>query len=233
MMTDKQDFEYKATLTYGHKLLTGKKTKYEFVKQDFDKDIDVPSKQIIIDGCDVSGCEHFEDEECLNPSETVANCEASPNCNYKQLKRLEKLLPDINGKFYKAMDDLKAKEQECESWKTLIDQAQIEQRKLEQQLDQLKFDNKILNSTISSLEETRDILVNKIDQLNAENERLEEQLELNTANAVVIDMVERLYKLKQTLTSIKEFVENEMTQNGDTYIILQKINEVENENNKN
>ena len=36
-------------------------------------------------------------------------------------------------------------------------------------------------------------------------------------------------KLKQTLTEIKEFVENEMTQNNDTYIILQKINEVEND----
>lgn len=36
---------------------------------------------------------------------------------------------------------------------------------------------------------------------------LKEQLELNTANAVVIDMAQRLYKLKQTLTEIKEIAE--------------------------
>lgn len=37
-------------------------------------------------------------------------------------------------------------------------------------------------------------------------------------------------KLEKTLTEIKEIVENEMTPNCDTNIILQKINEVEDEN---
>ena len=130
-MTDKQIIT-KENVTYGHKLLTGKQTKYEFVKQDFEKDIDVPSKQIIIDGVDVSECKHFEDEECLNPSETVANCEASPNCNYKQLKR---------------------KEQECEELKKVNDEknellaklgcptiatARMKALTLQQQFDQLK-----------------------------------------------------------------------------------------------
>ena len=56
-MTDKQNFEIKETLTYGHKLLIGKQTKYEFVKQDFEKDIDVPSKQKIMYDYNAKDCE--------------------------------------------------------------------------------------------------------------------------------------------------------------------------------
>ena len=63
-----------------------------------------------------------------------------------------------------------------------------------------------------------------------ECEELEEQLELNTANAVVIDMAQRLYKLKQTLTEIKDYC-NKYPQNsiGFKKYILQKISEAENE----
>jgi hypothetical protein len=49
-------------------------------------------------------------------------------------------------------------------------------------------------------------LEEEIDQLKAENEELKEQLELNTANAVVIDMAQRLFKLKQALKEIKEIL---------------------------
>ena len=64
-----------------------------------------------------------------------------------------------------------------------------------------------------------------------ECEELEEQLELNTANAVVIDMAQRLYKLKQTLTEIKDYC-NKYQQNsiGFKKYILQKISECEAEN---
>ena len=52
-----------------------------------------------------------------------------------------------------------------------------------------------------------DFEVQKKECLEQECEELKEQLELNTANAVVIDMAQRLYKLKQTLTEIKEIAE--------------------------
>ena len=74
-------------------------------------------KQIIIDGVDVSGCSWYTQGATgmICADWHISNdCSKNPNCNYKQLKRLEKLLPDINAKFYKAVDDLKAKEQECE-----------------------------------------------------------------------------------------------------------------------
>ena len=46
-----------------------------------------------------------------------------------------------------------------------------------------------------------------LDQLKKENEELKKELELNTANAVVIDMAKRLHKYKQALTDTKENIE--------------------------
>lgn len=94
-------------------------------------------KQIIIDGCDVADCEHInacdKKMKCVILQDDV--CETNPycegfNCYYKQLKRLEKLLPDINGKFYKAVDDLKIKEQECEELKKERDTLSVTRNKL-------------------------------------------------------------------------------------------------------
>ena len=50
----------------------------------------------------------------------------------------------------------------------------------------------------------------KLKRKEQECEELKKQLELNTANAVVIDMAQRLYKLKQTFTEIKEIAEKEV-----------------------
>jgi hypothetical protein len=73
-------------------------------------------------------------------------------------------------------------------------------------------------------------LEQKLKDKEQECEELKEQLELNTANAVVIDMAQRLYKLKQTLIEIKDYC-NKYPQNsiGFKQQILQKISEVEDE----
>ena len=58
----------------------------------------------------------------------------------------------------------------------------------------------------------------------------EELKKINKANAKSYEKHwYKLEKYKQTLAEIKEFVENEMTPNCDTNIILQKISEVKNE----
>ena len=142
-------------------------------------------KQIIIDGIDVSGCENFRPDAdtseisytnaCsiglwqrwysnLEPSCTMScSCKENPNCNYKQLKRLEKLLSDINGKFYKAVDDLKAKEQECE--RLNADSISLRDRvvKLErailrrnEQLGRLKSENEELKDLNTRLDNQRE-----------------------------------------------------------------------------
>lgn len=76
------------------------------------------------------------------------------------------------------------------------------------------------------------------DQLKAENEELKRCYKNNLAlldfeETNTTKLVNKVMKLEKTLAEIKEFVENEMTQNGDTYIILQKISECEVENESN
>ena len=80
-------------------------------------------KQIIIDGCDVSGCEFFDECEVkLDWSNCLAHCSPypegacyddcseHPNCYYKQLKLAEQRIVELN-------KTIKAKEQECEELK--------------------------------------------------------------------------------------------------------------------
>ena len=62
-------------------------------------------KQIIIDGCDVSGCEFLDNVEydklCLmisHRNECQVNCSNKPNCYYKQLKRKEQECEEIRNK---------------------------------------------------------------------------------------------------------------------------------------
>lgn len=54
----------------------------------------------------------------------------------------------------------------------------------------------------------------KYERLEAENKQLEKELELNTANAVVIDMAERLNKYKQALEDIRSFAEQMINRTG-------------------
>ena len=78
-------------------------------------------------------------------------------------------------------------------------------------------------------------------QLKAENEKLAIALKfrdsnIDAKNKEILkkcknnrELIDKNWKLIKTLAEIKEFVKNEMIPNDDTYIILQKISEVEND----
>jgi hypothetical protein len=137
-------------------------------------------KQIIIDGCDVQNCVFFkycdtdvEFSECLahwHPNEDYSNvyyaqCDAYPNCYYKQLLR---------------------KEQECEELKKQLAEIILQSALLPKffgltadeitnmlnQLDQLKAENKhlndLLNQALKELEKTRETLT-EIKEIATEN----------------------------------------------------------------
>ena len=77
-------------------------------------------KQIIIEGVDVSGCKcfyindsHPERKECINPY-CKGLCKENPNCYYKQLKRAEDQIVDLNKM-------VQTKEQECSKYKKAIE----------------------------------------------------------------------------------------------------------------
>jgi DNA repair exonuclease SbcCD ATPase subunit len=172
-------------------------------------------KQIIIDGVDVSGCEHlYREIDCLAHMDYSECCEGydpsygyCPNtdCYYKQLKR---------------------KEQECEELKKIIDEAKNSkldlksflvgeaiQNEYEQQLDQLKAEVK---SKTEYVQEQREI----INQYSKEIEMYKKcqgkraskrEEELKTENKHLNDLLNQalkeLEKTRETLTEIKEIAE--------------------------
>jgi hypothetical protein len=113
-----------------------------------------------------------------------------------------------------------------------IKELQAELKIKEQECEELKKQHQGDKGLITATGKMNYQLLQEYDQLKAENDELKEQLELNTANAVVIDMAQRLYKLKQTLTEIKEIIHFNKTNrlSGGACIsieqILQKISEV-------
>lgn len=120
-------------------------------------------KQIIIDGVDVSGCEYFEDEECLNPSETVVNCEASPNCYYKQLKAKEQECEEL--KIY-----IESNEQQVKEVETLV----MDNDRLINELDLLKAENEELKKIIERLDVPKHEVIDM--DIALENEKLKQTL---------------------------------------------------------
>ena len=191
-------------------------------------------KQIIIDGVDITNCIHRATNKLcgdINPYCRcyTGSCKDISNCNYKQLKRKEQECEELkvlNNRLNSALGYRRAGK------KTFID--------LSVELDQLKAENDELKKIIERLDVPKHEVIDmnialENEKLRTENEELREQLELNTANAIVIDMAQRLYKLKQTLTEIKEIGkksmrEGKMLSGGWLYqFIEQKISEVEND----
>jgi hypothetical protein len=97
-------------------------------------------KQIIIDGCDVSGCLYFCDGYCNDNNDGFKCNLNSEHCYYKQLKRKEQ-------EFEEQLDQLKA---ENESW-------QKEYWKLEQGNDFLAEKNSKLKGCLTDIKEVAEI----------------------------------------------------------------------------
>jgi hypothetical protein len=149
-------------------------------------------KQIIIDVCDVSGCENYGEtmaktHNCTLYDEYLRPCKGA-NCYYKQLKR---------------------KEQECERLKETIQlqnkmQEEVCEEKNEE-LDQLKAENE-------ELKQLKDEDSLRVTQLAMENTLLQkkfEESEYARGNELIklVGSKTQIEAYKQTLTEIKEIVE--------------------------
>ena len=191
-------------------------------------------KQIIIDGCDVSGCDRLNifpmqfgepHEICLTSLEQWGGqekyCKDRPNCYYKQLKRkeqeCEELKEEINSLVcsencykYKQAEQLKADFEQYKSSK----QASYEE--MQKRWNEVELENRKLKA---SLDEKNDLLQKLgisatgefkrikyfVDKLVAENEELK-NFHINLVGVKECEIKE-LLKLKQTLTEIKEIAE--------------------------
>lgn len=155
------------------------------------------NKQIYIDGVDVSGCEYIDKDSCCNLFEGLIGTPCSSyhfrNCHYKQLK---------------------AKEQECEELKKIINEAK------NSKLDLKSF---LVGEAMQNEYEQ---------QLELKKEECNELKELNTR----LDRQREAYwkgyqKLDKALTEIKEIAEDQKDVLESMRIdiaeqILQKISEV-------
>jgi chromosome segregation ATPase len=163
--------------------------------------------------------------ECKYKFQSIEKFAGKPYCTlHNETCEFINFACDKNCQVYEDYKQLKRKEQECEE----------------------------LNTTITNLENIRDEFSTKLDQLKAENEKLKKQVcglrpELKyiidktcckyNINAKyyhekIIEIINNLDKYTQTLAEIREIIKKAQEENGLINIstILQKINEVEDEN---
>ena len=88
-------------------------------KEDFEKDINVPNKEIIIDGINVSECEYLQYKGCefaqclIKMASFDLKCE-DYNCYYKQLKRKEQECEELISEKDFYLQKIETLEDKCE-----------------------------------------------------------------------------------------------------------------------
>ena len=137
-------------------------------------------KQIMIDGVNVSGCEfYWREKELCNNGNLTSYCQENKDCLYKKYKR---------------------KEQECEELKKQLERKEENYQKL------LSKSNKYIHNLVD--ENVQDIsnLARQLDQLKKEleKEKALKETYLTCYKAKHEDINGELFKLKQTLTEIRE-----------------------------
>lgn len=134
--------------------------------------------KIIIDGCNVSGCEHYKTGDCLI---SPVWCDQFYNCDYKQLKRNEKECEELKKQYNcYACDTCKGKEdyinlkRHCENAIKSLHNKQAEHNQLkadrEEALKQLEFvrtlntvqeaENRKLSKTLEEIKEIAEAITN-------------------------------------------------------------------------
>lgn len=200
---ERRQYEYKSVFTYT-----------DNTSDNNDKIMENLHKQIIIDGVDISGCGacSFNMDGCFYECKvkgfytdcSYTDCEDNPNCNYKLYKR---------------------KEQECEELKEANNTLTVTREKL-------LGDLWIAEESLKDYKAHYDRQCDELGQLKAEleQEKALKETYLACYKAKHEDIESALFKLKQTLTEIKEIVEKaqwDYRMPKEVWdLILQKISEV-------
>ena len=154
-------------------------------------------KQIIIDGIDVSKCcwcdfEPDTEPYCrINDGEDLG-CEENSNCYFKQLKRKEQRIVDLNKM-------VEAKEQECEELK--------QWKKGAESLFKAQIDNtdKIINQYKQALDEIKEIAEEQVPYLNIGEAKTMIEIEYDYAGAIC-NLEQRMDKILQKISKCEEVI---------------------------
>lgn len=187
------------------------------------------SKEIIVDGVDVSGCTYYDanaDKEsaflfdCKREHAPCWSCASMPGCLYKKYKRKEQECEDLK-KLYEEVCSENLKEiyeliKKNDLWREIVN---VVNGKLEKQVDQLKKANDEKNEllaqlgcpTVGTARRLTLSLKEQIDKLKVENEELKKQLTILDDEDVVVEITAKQFeeykKYKRTLIEIKEIAE--------------------------
>lgn len=157
-------------------------------------------KQIIINGCNVSGCEWIREIEldseyictCNSPNKTSGYCKDNPNCCYKQLIHKEQECEILLGQlvindgedvtvqisqsqfeeYNQLKTELNIKEQECEMFKRALKNKTDEYNKLAVNYDAYVY---MAKKKLQEKEQECEKLKEQVQYLEFEIERISEQ----------------------------------------------------------
>jgi hypothetical protein len=220
--------------------------------KNFEKDINVPSKGIIIDGIDVSGCNFILERdgkikcECCHATGfgVICDCGSWKTCDYKNYKRKEQEYEELRQYHNKCCEEF---EKEKKEWSEKYNQ-------VSRDFYDGKYCDKENCSLLQAKEQECDMWKNltvdngavalkyqqQLDQLKAENEELEETID--GLLKVQYQLADSNKKLRECLAEIKEIVKEQLPTVNYNFAksmhpemfncyeqILQKISEVEDE----
>ena len=207
----------------------------------FEKDINVPSKEIIIDGVDVSGCSLYEDNpknrmwgtcDCMRSMvdqsgyDELAGAECKGyNCYYKQLKHSEAQCEDMFVKHTDLEMKYKQKEQECEFSNLRIIQ-------LQETLSQYETDLSTKDCIVETCKAQYKELKAELEQYKKSKQASYEQLQ-KRCNELELEKRKLKERLDQWIskceqeTKLKEFHKNETDEYKNTLLYIKEIAEVQ------
>ena len=108
-------------------------------------------KQIIIDGCNVSGCENYRPKDRFTCYPYICNCHQKPDCYYKQLARKTQECEEIKEKY----EALKLENQEGYE---IVAELKHECEELKEKYEEIKEDRYNLNMEMYTFDRYRKAL---------------------------------------------------------------------------
>ena len=156
-------------------------------------------KETIIDGIDVSGCEHcvkMTKYRCIIQRDVYkCLCEENPNCYYKQLKRKEQ---ECDKLYIQLKADEEYHKEEENTLRKIIKNKEERNIELYKENNQLKEDNEELKKQVCGLRPELKSIINKTcSKYNIETKAYHEK---------IIEIMNNLDKYKQALDEIEKYL---------------------------
>jgi hypothetical protein len=110
-------------------------------------------KQIIIDGCDVSGCKYFANNKCLMLCATGTACDVYPYCYYKAYKAKEQECEFSNLRIIQLQETLSQYETDLSTKDCIVETCKAQYKELKAENEEWKKANDCILTTLNVIAE--------------------------------------------------------------------------------